>query len=70
MEPLIEQIITAFPDIEPADIQRVMSWLGYTTQDIYEPNPSYREVNGITFFIQSPIVNDDIDMSNHFNDPS
>ena len=66
MEPTIEQIMSLFPDIEPADIQRIMSFLGYTTPDIYDPNPPFKEIAGITYFIQSPVVEMEIDEANNF----
>jgi len=61
MDALLKQIKETFPDIQEADIHRIMDFLGYSTDDIMEPNPSYRLIKGESIFIQSCILDDDIE---------
>lgn len=64
MEPLLTQITDTFPDIQPADIHRIMDFLGYSQEDIFNPDPQYRLINGESIFIQDCIVKDDIEREN------
>lgn len=64
MESLLSQITSIFPDIQEADASRILDFLGFSTADIFEPNPSYRLINGESIFVQSCILDDDIERAN------
>ena len=61
MEPLITQITETFPDIQAADTHRILDFLGFSTEDIFNADPSYRLIKGESIFIPSCIVLDDIE---------
>lgn len=63
MDPLIKQISETFHDIQNSDIQRILDFLGYSTEDITQPNPPYRLINGESIFIPEKVVQDDIERS-------
>jgi len=48
---LIQIIKEEFPDIHEADIVRVLSFLNYTADDMFNDPPPYNEIKGITYYL-------------------
>ncbi len=59
MDSLLNQLKETFPDIQEADFHRILDFFGYSSEDIFEPNPPYRLINGETIFVPSCIALDD-----------
>ena len=47
---LLQKIFDQHPDIQPADIVRVLSFLGYSAEEMQDEHPSYIEIKGITYY--------------------
>ena len=67
MESIISQICATFPDIQQADAIRILDFLGFSYEDMTQENPSYRLINGESIFIQSCVIDDDIERNKILN---
>lgn len=48
---LLQQIFNAHPDIQPADIVRVLSFLGYSAEDMQGNSAPITEIQGVDYLL-------------------
>ena len=61
---LLQEIQTAFPDIQQADIVRLLLFLGFTPEDM-NTGKTYRLIQGAEVILPMAIVDDELDRKKH-----